>query len=120
MSSGRIAYALLLTLPSRRCWILTFDSLGGFHKAVTNKLKGYLVSEAMSKLGKRPEELSIEQVQCGKADVSRHFVRVRSLRLQPDLQGISRRRSRNNRTTATAGSTCFTSSSASFRPQRGF
>ncbi|GAA5875191.1 hypothetical protein JCM3774_004165 [Rhodotorula dairenensis] len=51
------------------CWILTFDSLGGFHKAVTNKLKGYLVSEAMSKLSKRPEELSIDQVQCGKADV---------------------------------------------------
>ncbi|GAA5982717.1 hypothetical protein JCM10908_006759 [Rhodotorula pacifica] len=51
------------------CWILTFDSLGNFHKGVTNKLKSYLVSEAMSKLGKRPEDLSIDQVQCGRADV---------------------------------------------------
>lgn len=37
---------------------------------MTNKLKSYLVSEAMSKLGKQPEELSIDQVQCGRADVS--------------------------------------------------
>ena len=61
----------------RRCWILTFDSLGGYHKAVTNKLKSYLISEAMSKLGKQPEELSIDQVQCGRADVSTDWLSPR-------------------------------------------
>ncbi|GAA5979361.1 hypothetical protein JCM5350_003880 [Sporobolomyces pararoseus] len=37
---------------SNRCWIFTFDSLGGKHDAVVEKLKKYLDMEAKTKKGK--------------------------------------------------------------------
>ncbi|KAK4705018.1 hypothetical protein P7C70_g1186, partial [Phenoliferia sp. Uapishka_3] len=44
-----------------KCYIFTFDSLGGKHNAVTKKLKAYLQSEAEDKKGKSSEEISVEE-----------------------------------------------------------
>ncbi|KAK4693093.1 hypothetical protein P7C70_g8998, partial [Phenoliferia sp. Uapishka_3] len=44
-----------------KCYIITFDSLGGTHGAVTKKLKGYLQSEAEDKKRKSSEEISVEE-----------------------------------------------------------
>lgn len=68
----------------------------------------------MSKLGKQPEELSIDQVQCGRADVSTDWLSPRlATSLSLTVGTLLRDRYRNNRTTATAASTCSTSSSTS-------
>lgn len=46
-----------------RCYIYTFDSLGGTHVAVTKRLKEYLSKEAVDKLKKDPAtELWLENV----------------------------------------------------------
>ncbi|KAK4698300.1 hypothetical protein P7C70_g7981, partial [Phenoliferia sp. Uapishka_3] len=44
-----------------KCYIVTFDSLGGKHHTVTKKLKAYLQSEAEDKKGKSLEEISVEE-----------------------------------------------------------
>ncbi|KAL8277595.1 hypothetical protein RQP46_010027 [Phenoliferia psychrophenolica] len=54
-----------------KCYIFTFDSLGGQHKAVEKKLKQYLRDEAENKKGKTIDELSMgpETVICDSAHV---------------------------------------------------
>lgn len=54
----------LIDLAYSRCYIITFDSLGGSHTAVYNTLKKYLQSEARAKRGLSDDQIFTDKENC--------------------------------------------------------
>ena len=51
-------------MPCGRCYIITFDSLGGSHSSVYSTLKNYLKCEAKDKLNLEDDAVHIDKENC--------------------------------------------------------